>query len=146
MCNFIPAKEREHRVMKKIRNQKWACLVLAVIVMISGICLERVPADAFFSCVKNTSFTGIDHTDKELSVYRAESLNQREVLNSLRVSRRDGRRSQTRVASVFCSLNVDILPHIFHLNQRKGDDRYGYETWSSLAILTYIHNQDGEKA
>ena len=132
--------------MEKIRNQKWVCLVLAVIVMIPGICLERVPANSLFSCTKNTSLIGTDDTYKNISVYRAENFNQREVLGSMRLARRDVRRNQVRTAAVLYISNADILLQNFQSKQIVGEDRLYYETLCSLAILTYIHNQDGEKA
>lgn len=132
--------------MEKIRNQKWVCLVLAVIVMISGICLERVPANSLFSCTKNISIIGTDDTYKDISVYRAENFNQREVLGSMRLARRDVRRNQVRTAAVLYISNADILLQNFQSKQIVGEDRLYYETLCSLAILTYIHNQDGEKA
>lgn len=132
--------------MEKTRNQKYACLLLAVIVMISGICLERVPADAFFSCTKNSTITRSDSTYKDLSLCRTETLNQREVLNSLCLAKREGRRGQARAAAALYFSNADILPHIFQSNQGKGEETQGYEILCSLVVLTYIHNQDGEKA
>ena len=132
--------------MEKTRNQKYACLLLAVIVMISGICLERVPADAFFSCTENSAITRSDSTYKDLSVCRTETLNQREVLNSLRLARRDGRRGQTRVVTALFFSDADILPHIFQTTQKRRQENQDYEILCSLTVLTYIHNQDGEKA
>ena len=144
---MVTAEERDGLVMERIRNQKWACLLLAAIVMISGICLERVPANAYFSCTKNSSVTRADMIYKEISVYREETFNQREVLNSLRLARRDVRRSQTRVATeTLCLSNADIIPQNYQSASMPGEDRLYYETSCSLAILTYIHNQDGEKA
>lgn len=113
-------------------------------IMISGICPERVPADAFFSCSQNSSITGMDNIHNELSVCRTETFSQREVLNSLRLSKRESRRNQVGATAVLHSSGTDILPYIFQSNQR--DEDICYETLCSLAILTYIHNQDGEKA
>ncbi len=132
--------------MEKTRNQKWVCLILAVIVMISGICLERVPANALFSCTKNSAITRIEDSCKDLEVYRTESINQREVLSSLRLARREVRRNQVRAAVVLSISSADILLRNFQSKQIVGEDRLYYETLCSLAILTYIHNQDGEKA
>lgn len=132
--------------MEKTRNQKWVCLILAVIVMISGICLERVPANALFSCTKNSAITRIDDTCKDLGVYRTETFNQREVLSSLRLARREIRRNQVRAAAMLCISSADILPQNFQSKKLAGEDRLYYEILCSLAILTYIHNQDGEKA
>ena len=89
-------------VMEKVRNQKYACLILAVIIMISGICLERVPADALFSCVQDSSIISTDSVCKEIPAYRTETFNQREVLNAIRVTGRDARRSQVYSATYRC--------------------------------------------
>ena len=134
-------------VMEKVRNRKWACLILAVIVMISGICMERVPANAFFSCTKSSSITGMDSIYKDLTVYRTETLNQQEVIDSIRLTGRDARRSQVRatVSALYFSC-ADILPPYIQSAGITGKSGLCFDAMCSLAILTYIHNQDGEKA
>lgn len=120
---------------------------MAVIVVISGICLEKIPANALFSCTKGCSINGTDSIYKDLSVYRTESLSQREVLNSMRIAGRDARRSQVRITAAVLFLSIaDILPRNFQSTRSVGEGRLCYEIMCSLAILTYIHNQDGEKA
>lgn len=134
-------------VMKKIRNQKYVCLLLAVIVMILGICLERVPANALFSCSKNTSVIRSDSTYKEVAVYQTETFKDREVLNSLKLAKREVRRNQERMTSAaLCVFGADTLLSNYQSSQSAEEDRLYYETLCSFAILTYIHNQDGEKA
>ena len=64
----------------------------------------------------------------------------------MRLARRDVRRNQVRTAAVLYISNADILLQNFQSKQIVGEDRLYYETLCSLAILTYIHNQDGEKA
>lgn len=134
-------------MMGKIRNQKWICLFLAIAVMISGICLEKLPVGSYFSCNQINTITKADSNLLDTSACRTESLSQREVLSSLRTARRELRRNQVRTyySSGMCLFNAEILPPIFHINQvTRAEDIY-CESSCIEAILSYIHNQDGEK-
>ena len=134
-------------MMGKVRNQKWICLCLAIAMMISGICLEKIPADSYFSYNQTSTITKSDRARLDVSAYRTETLSQREVLSSLRTVKRELRRNQVRTyySSGMCLFNAEILPPIFQIKQAAKEEVYCESSYIA-AILSYIHNQDGEKA
>ena len=144
---FYSKKERDGLMMGKVRNQKWICLCLAIAMMISGICLEKIPADSYFSYNQTSTITKSDRVRLDVSAYRTETLSQREVLSSLRTVKRELRRNQVRTyySSGMCLFNAEILPPISQIKQAAKVEIYG-ESSCMVAILSYIHNQDGEKA
>lgn len=135
-------------MMGKVRNQKWICLFLAIAVMISGICLEKIPTDSYFSYSQNSTLTKADKVLRDVSVCRMETLSQREVLSSFRTAKREIRRNQIRTglqAGISTSYAQFLLKN-FQLNHLAEVDRTNGEGSCSVAILSYIHKQDGEKA
>ena len=140
--------ERDGLRMRKVRNQKCICLLLAIAIMISGICLEKIPADSYFSCNQSNTIVKAEGVFKNISACRTETLSQREVLSSLRAANRPFRSNQVRTHNLSgCSLfSVGFLPQNFQSKQgtEKGD--VYCNTSCSVVILSYIHNQDGEKA
>ena len=83
----------------------------------------------------------------DVAAYRTETLSQKEVLSSLSTARRELRRNQFRTyyPSGMCLSNAEILPPIFHINQTDREVGISCKTSCSATILSYIHNQDGEK-
>ena len=144
---FYSKKERDGLMMGKVRNQKWICLCLAIAMMISGICLEKIPADSYFSCSQTSMITKADSVLRDVSACKTETLSQREVLSSLRTVKGKSRRNLVRTyySLGMCLFNAESLPPIFQIKQAAKVEIYG-ESSCMVAILSYIHNQDGEKA
>lgn len=135
--------------MKKVRNHKLICLLMAIAVMISGICLEKIPVNSYFSCKQANTITSSDSSFKKVSVYKAETLNQQEVLSSIQSTKREVRRSSFRDrsrATEFYISYADILPQNIHFKGVAKEDSSFQGMKCSIAILNYIHKQDGEKA
>lgn len=134
--------------MGKERNQKWVCLLLVITVMISGICLEKIPTDSYFSCKQTNTIAKADGVLRDVSAYKTETLSQREVLSSLRSVKRELRRNQVRTSALLgnCLSKEVFLPQIIQSNQAAEGDGIYCKTSCSAAILSYIHKQDGEKA
>lgn len=132
--------------MKKIRNHKLICIALMAAIMISGICLNGIQANSFFSCNKESHISTPNNLIEEGSIYRTEQLSEREVISSIRQVRNSGRRANSRAEqeTEFCLFDVEILPHKFH-SISAIEERLYYENLCSVAILDYIHKQDGEK-
>ena len=132
--------------MGKVRNPKLICIALAAALMISGICLSEMQASSYFSCNKEAHISAPDNTIEEGSAYRTEQLSEREVISSIRQVRTYGRRanSRTEQETETVSFDADILPQKFH-SISAVEERLFYENLCSVAILNYIHKQDGEK-
>ena len=133
--------------MKKFRNHKLICMVLTIMIMISGICLGEIQASSSFSCNQVSSIKAADSAIQKESVYRTEQLNQKEVISSIRqvrnVTRRINSRSEYEIER--CPFNVEILPQKSLFLAAVEEGAY-LEHSCSFAILNYIHKQDGEKA
>ena len=133
-------------IMRKIRNHKLICIVLIAAIMISGICLSEKQANSCFSCNKESRISAPDNTIAEGSVYRTEQLSEREVISSIRQIRTYSRRvtSKAEQEMVSVSFDADILPQKFHSTAAIEESDY-HDNFCSVAILNYIHKQDGEK-
>jgi len=132
--------------MRKVRSHKLICIALMAAIMISGICLNGIQANSFSSCHKESSISAPDNTIAEGSVYRTEQLSEREVIRSIRQVRNNSRRvhSGTEQEIEFCLFDVETLPRKFH-SISATEERLYYGNLYSVAILDYIHRQDGEK-
>lgn len=132
--------------MRKIRNHKLICIALIATIMISGICLNGVQANSFFSCHKESRISSPNTLIEVGSVYRTEQLSEREVISSIRQVRSFGRRIHSRIEQEIepVSFDVDILPQKIH-SIAAIEERLFYDNLCSVAILNYIHKQDGEK-
>ena len=133
--------------MRKIRNHKIICALLVMAIMISGICLGEIQASSYFSCKQESSINAADSIKGEASVYRNERLSQREVISSIRQVRNIARRmnSRSEYETELCPINVEALPQKIHFTWATHDGSY-LEHLCKVAIITYIHEQDGEKA
>ncbi len=132
----------------RLRNQKWIWLCLAIAIMISGICLEKLPTGSYSSCNQTDSITETDNNIWDISACRIDTLSQRETLRSLRTAQRKLKRNPIRTFSS-SGMNLsgaEILPQIFQWKQAMEIEGIYGNTSYSIAILSYIHNQDGEKA
>ena len=132
--------------MGKIRSHKWICIALMAAIMISGICLNGIQANSFFSCHKESSISAPDRLIEKGSIYRTEQLSEREVISSIRQVRTNSRRVTSRTEQEIDSVSfvADILPQKFHSTSAIEEGLY-YDNLCSVAILDYIHKQDGEK-
>jgi hypothetical protein len=133
--------------MGKVRNHKIICALLAIAIMISGICLGEIQASSYFSCKQESAINTPDSIKGEDSVYRNERLSQKEVISSIRQVRNVARRINSRAEyeTELCPVNVEVLPQKIHFTWAM-DDGYYLEHLCKIAIITYIHEQDGEKA
>lgn len=133
--------------MKNGRNHRFICLLLAVTIMISGICLDKIPANSFFSCKKTGAITIPNRQMKSVSAYKTEKLNQQEVLSSIHQIKKDSGPNTNSVQSVRAGnlLKLDGLAQDCRTYISAKENRLYYETLCSITILEYIHRQDGEK-
>lgn len=132
--------------MEKVRNHKLICIMLTIAMVISGVCLGEIQANSFFSCKQKSTITALDNTIQEGFVYETERLSQREVISSIRQVRSNIKRANAKAEyeTELCLFDVEILPQKFH-SMSAIEERLYYETLCSIAILNYIHKQDGEK-
>jgi len=133
--------------MKKFRNHKLICMLLTIVIMISGICLGEIQASSSFSCKQESSIKAANSVVLKESVYRTEQLSQKEVISSIRQVRNITRRihSRSEYETELCLFDVEVLPQK-SLYLTAAEEGAYLEHSCSIAILNYIHKQDGEKA
>ncbi len=132
--------------MKKIRNHKLISLLLAIAIVISGVCLSEIQANSSFSCKEESVISAIENSIRNVSAYRTERLSQREVVSTIRQAKNLAKRisSRTEEHIAFCLSVADVLPQSPQYNAAL-EDSFLYETLCFVAIINYIHEQDGEK-
>lgn len=109
--------------------------------------MERIPADSQFSCNQINTIVKEDSTYRDMSVCRIENLIQRESIISSKPAKRIGRQNQIRSRILFGNAVSDtksVLPHFFSNQIIENESLYGTDSYFK-EILSYIHNQDGEK-
>lgn len=133
--------------MRKVRNHKLICFLLAIAMVISGVCLSEVQANSYFSCKQESTISAPNNTIQHVSAYKTERLSQREVVSTIRQARNLTKRANSRMEYRIdtCLSTVDILPQNSQCLYAIDNALY-YEISCSIAILNYIHEQDGEKA
>lgn len=132
--------------MKRQYN-KLVCVIIALFILISGMCLEVPQADSFFACVDNNSITScISSSRGSFSQYEISSRETTGVHSETfvsNISRRPILRAIVRVSSILS------LAEIFLLKtsdiQSVFDAVCVFETHYFTALLNYIHRQDGKK-
>lgn len=132
--------------MGKMRNHKLICIVLMAAIMISGICLNGIQANSYFSYKKESRISVPNYTIEEGSVCRTEKLSESEVIGSIRQVRTCSRRVNSRMEQEIeaVSFEADSLPLKIQSISAIGERLY-FDNLCSVAILNYIHKQDGEK-
>ena len=133
--------------MKRVRSHNIIYLIIISVIMISGICQEKIPAGSYFSCKEEKVLQVYGNDFESVSACKTETLSQKEVLFSIRLAKRQEERNNIRERHMFMPLisGAYSLPQNFHFYLSAKENRLYYEMLYSIAILNYIHNQDGEK-
>ena len=129
------------------RHLKNICIIIAVSVMLLGVCPTGVGADSFFVFDSHTSdmFEYIGNTNKFQTIaYTGEVMPQREAMFSpsttiRRLSMRHGGRDCfTGFYDYYSSFFFSKVSHSF-------SQHFLDEIFSNTVIIHFIHHQDGEK-
>lgn len=125
------------------------CIVIAMFILISGICLEQPKADSFFAYADHISVASLDRSSgRELSRYEltsAETLGVRDTAFVAGSMRRPSVRGmhRNRIAILILAAGVFCLKLS---NLRTAVETAGApETQYTTALLKYIREQDGKK-
>ncbi len=143
--------------MEKIYKNKTAyrlvCMIMLLIVMISGMCAVSYRADSFLEYIKTEQLNSNDSTsiESEISTYiqktnreNAEIVNSQEQYKVSADNRQISENKSARMTLIQSVLNwqikITLLIIVTILLKMKGIRR------SSDVIIRYIHQQDGGKA
>lgn len=129
------------------RNQKILSYVLAILMLISGMCLGNVKADSFFASSSDSKKVCLSDTINEELAYvescTEEMLGHQSVANV--VSAISNLRLKTENGESLAFLCVDILvPNTIYFYVTE-DTVFSPEKHCKTVTLNYIHNQDGKK-
>lgn len=123
------------------------CLLLTAIMLLSGMCYEKVHADSLFSyesLADNTS--SMDSSDSladNTVLLLGELFSQRNVITSIRHTRQTDERTGPRT-DLYLSF-VDALPHYSIFYSMAADVELYSEARSNTVIINFIHHKDGKK-
>lgn len=132
--------------MKREYSRLIYCII-ALFILLSGICLEQPSADSLFACADNTSATSyIDSTGRAIRDYElsaTEMLGARTTSFVVAGVRRPVIRLFYRLS--FMLFLADILLLKISNPQVEVETRFAPETYYFTALLYYILRQDGKK-
>lgn len=132
--------------MKAEKSKKYICCLIAAVMLLSGICTERVPADSSFLCAEkgnNLSVLNIFRTllknqeacaEERLDVLESERRMELEECEEYRYGGRTG----TAAIDDFWAGNCLMRLRFADYGRKRSNS-------SRDVIVKYIHCQDGEK-
>lgn len=128
------------------KNKQWICIVMSLFILLSGMCLESIHADAMSFCVKNeestflniySSVPSVEARVEEISRGNFSATIQRATNQSLQI-----RRTLRVVYELLCKVDTLGL----------SDKLYATEELLTIGLLepgtvvtNYIHKTDGKK-
>lgn len=132
--------------MQMKRRNNFICFLLAITMLISGMCFNSAKADSLFSCKNSVNSTSTIHSFDNLWSHpevRTEEISGVRILtSSIKSENRSG--AHTRLD---CHLNsVEILSQNFFCYSTAVADDFYSEIRSNTVIINYIHQKDGKKS
>lgn len=130
-----------------LKNKQWICNLIALIILISGMCIDEVKADSVFLCPEIVAEESIGLTGEVLSevdVEPTEILCTRNSITSSQIAAQiTNSRRVIKLSMVFLCIAVfSLLLSNFYAAERAAEfPRLSTRT----AVLNYIHNTDGKK-
>lgn len=133
--------------MKATAKTKIISFILAVVMLMSGMCFGIMEADSMFLYPVNENAVKVLTSAKEMPTSEQVCTNEmlgKERLQSREISlRKNDNRSAVRAGMVLSSLEIPPIAPLFKkeaMMSREADSSCGEKT-----IIAYIHHQDGEK-
>ena len=134
-----------------IENKKWICIFIAIVILISGMCVDEVNADSMFLSPKLTklSYELSDNYNSHtvLSDVEMEStqiLCTRNTINSRQmIARIINNKKVIKLSMIFLCVAIFalLLSHFYTTERMIAYPKLCMQT----VVLTYIHNTDGKK-
>ena len=129
------------------KNKQWICNFIAVIILLTGMCVSEVKADPVFLCPQTAVITSTETVDSvltEVGVEPTEILCTRNSVTSSQIAAQitNGRRT-IKLSMVF--LCVAIFSFL-HSNFYTAEREINYPKLSArTVVVNYIHNTEGKK-
>ncbi len=126
---------------------RFICYIVAVFMLIVGMCQGRIEADFCFPCDQNGRMTSFLSTSEAQDVSCETSIGYKSVLSELGMavsdSRRESRRSLGRLQGMVASIVLVAVIISVHSYTTESGSFSGNRLMAVL--LQYLHNQDGKK-
>ena len=129
------------------KNKQWICNLIALVILLTGMCVDEVRADSIFSYPQTTQVIGlgiIDEVLTDVDMEPTELLCTRNSITSSQVAAQiTNIRRTVKLSMVFlCVAVFSLLLSNFYTAERVVE----YPCLSvRTAVLNYIHNTDGKK-
>lgn len=129
------------------KNKQWICNFIALVILLTGMCLDEVKADSIFLCPQTAVITGLETADTVLTdvdVKPTELLCTRNSITSSQIAAQitNIRRTIKLSMTFLCVAVFSLLLSNFYRAERIVEfPRLSTRT----AVLRFIHNTDGKK-
>ena len=129
------------------RNKQWICNFIAVVILLTGMCVDEVRADSVFLCPQNTVAIGVETVDAVFADAEVEPMQLLCACNSVTSSQIAAQLTNVRrtikLSMVFlCVAVFSLLLSNFYTAERIVEIPH---LSASTAVLMFIHNTDGKK-
>lgn len=131
----------------KLRYQKFICVIMAICMMFSGMCLNNTKADSLFERVAESTTTSYIDSLKQEGLNNEsctiEMLGVRNTVNILGTIKRSVEKWEGRTSLVLlCMEEMTSQLSNYHIATITMQFLEGH---GRTVVLEYIHNQDGKK-
>ena len=135
--------------MRPTGQKKYICFLLALMMLVSGMCFEGIKTDACFSSGRfpyaaNAVYTNKDVVTKQYAF--VEERSEKCEISSL-ASEYEGNRKESGARSLNSNMNLaaemTTVRSLVSLRETAREARFGQT--SSAVIISYVHHQDGSK-
>ena len=136
-----------------IKNKKWICIFIAVVILIAGMWVDEVKADSVFLCPKSNNVVSLNGLSdvynrhmvlSDVEIVPAQILCTRNTINSRQMIARIINSKKVIKLSMFflCVAIFALLLSHFYTAERVIEYP---KLCMRTVVLNYIHNTDGKK-
>ena len=130
-----------------LKNKQWICNFIALIILLTGMCVDEVKADSIFLCPQTAVITSLETVDAVLTdvdVEPTELLCTRNAVTSSQIAAQiTNSRRTIKLSMVFLCIAVfSLLLSNFYATERVAEFP---RLSTQIAVLNYIHSTDGKK-
>lgn len=135
--------------MKTVKQKKWISIILVIVIMLTGMCFENTKADSYFW------YTDCKENQSTLDISRCVLINQdlctQDLIGERTSNSTFSQESQSNIKSnsklrIVLSLLENLPENPTYISESTIENVVCNTTYSSVAIISYIHRQDGKKA
>lgn len=130
-----------------LKNKQWICNLIALIILLIGMCIDEVKADSIFSYPQSSVITGVETIGEvlsEVAIEPTELLCTRNAISSSQIAAQiTNVRRTIKLSMVFLCVAVFslLLSNFYTVERIASFPRLSVRT----AVLRFIHNTDGKK-